>query len=211
MSTATLNGKPQRKQLSDQLDRLDSIIDCLADALPEAVRDAVHDGTKAALHQLIVETLTNPDTLAMIRQAMNTSLSPTPVVPLPVPVPKSPSLWSRGKSWVSEKLCHLREKLRSVRTKCQPLITPVREKLAEVKTVFSTAKGRVGRWLQHINILWQFKRMVAISVTVGAVVLTVSLLSHSTATVFASLGTTVSLLCVQLGLWCRKTVQRIVG
>ena len=35
--TATTNGKPQRKQLSDQIDRLDTIIDALADAPPEAV------------------------------------------------------------------------------------------------------------------------------------------------------------------------------
>ncbi|MCE9562625.1 MAG: hypothetical protein K8U57_11300 [Planctomycetes bacterium] len=33
-ATATMNGKPQRKQLADQLDRLDSIIDALAEGLP---------------------------------------------------------------------------------------------------------------------------------------------------------------------------------
>ena len=32
-ATTTTNGKP-RKQLSQQLDRMDGIIDCLADALP---------------------------------------------------------------------------------------------------------------------------------------------------------------------------------
>ena len=30
-ATASLNGKPQRKQLSDQIDRLDGILDCLAE------------------------------------------------------------------------------------------------------------------------------------------------------------------------------------
>jgi len=32
MTTATANGRPQHKQLGDQLDRLDSILDGLADA-----------------------------------------------------------------------------------------------------------------------------------------------------------------------------------
>ncbi|MFO0825298.1 MAG: hypothetical protein U0792_19615 [Gemmataceae bacterium] len=56
MSTTTLNGtalngntpvhaKPtQRKQLADQLDRLDEIIDGLAEGLPGAVTDAVREG-----------------------------------------------------------------------------------------------------------------------------------------------------------------------
>lgn len=42
-----ITGRPQRKQLSDQLDRLDGIIDCLADGLNEAVAGAVRDGTQA--------------------------------------------------------------------------------------------------------------------------------------------------------------------
>ena len=48
MSAPTVtNGKP-RKQLSDQLDRLDSIIDALAEGLPGAVTDACREGARAA-------------------------------------------------------------------------------------------------------------------------------------------------------------------
>ncbi len=47
--TATLNGRPPRKQLGDQLDRLDSILDVLADALPQAVADACKEGAKQAM------------------------------------------------------------------------------------------------------------------------------------------------------------------
>jgi hypothetical protein len=205
MSTATLNGKPQRKQLSDQLDRLDGIIDALADALPEAVRDAVHDGTKTALHQLIVETLTNPSTLAMIRQAVNAG---QPQLPTNV-VPQTPSIWNRGKNWLGEKLNAMRVKLRSLREKCQPLVVPLRAKLAEASSSLMTAKARVGSWLSHINILWKFKRILAVSLAVGTLVLSVSLFSHSTATVLASIGTTISLVCVQLGLLFQRTARRI--
>ena len=48
-ATVTANGKP-RKQLSEQLDRMDTIIDALADALPEAVTDAVREGAVGVTH-----------------------------------------------------------------------------------------------------------------------------------------------------------------
>jgi hypothetical protein len=45
---ATTNAKPPRKQLSDQLDRLDSILDGLGDGLNGAVADAAREGSLAA-------------------------------------------------------------------------------------------------------------------------------------------------------------------
>ncbi|MCE9561844.1 MAG: hypothetical protein K8U57_07300 [Planctomycetes bacterium] len=56
-ATSTLNGKPQRKQLGDQLDRLDSIIDALAEGLPGAVADACRDGARLAVKDAIIEIL----------------------------------------------------------------------------------------------------------------------------------------------------------
>ena len=47
MSTATANGRPQRKQLSDQLDRLDAILDVLAEGLPGAVGEWRDRGDEA--------------------------------------------------------------------------------------------------------------------------------------------------------------------
>ena len=48
-ATATTNGRLPRKQLGDQLDRLDSILDGLSDALNEAVADAAREGARAAV------------------------------------------------------------------------------------------------------------------------------------------------------------------
>ena len=48
-----VNGRPQRKQLSEQLDRLDSIIDGLCDGLPEAVAAAAREGTRVAVKDAI--------------------------------------------------------------------------------------------------------------------------------------------------------------
>ena len=79
MAVGSLNGRPPRKQLSDQLNRLDGILDTLADGLPEAVGDAVRTGTQAALQQLLIETLTNPDTLALLRAALAPSVAAQPL------------------------------------------------------------------------------------------------------------------------------------
>jgi hypothetical protein len=60
-ATATMtNGKP-RKQLSEQLDRLDSIIDVLAEGLPGAVTDACREGARAAVKDAIIEIVSTPN------------------------------------------------------------------------------------------------------------------------------------------------------
>lgn len=90
--TATLNGKPTRKQLSDQLDRLDGIIDILADALPQAVADACKEGAKQAVKEAVTELLANPD----VRNALIGSTAPNPVpVPVRVPGESQPSVWQK--------------------------------------------------------------------------------------------------------------------
>ena len=87
--TATLNGRPQRKQLADQLDRLDGILDVLADALPQAVADACREGARQAVKDAVLELLANPD--------VRTLLAP-PAPPPPPPVPPKPTWWQTLKS-----------------------------------------------------------------------------------------------------------------
>ena len=65
-ATDTMNGKPQRKQLADQLDRLDGIIDALAAGLNQAVADAAREGTRLAVKDAIVEIMTNPELRALL-------------------------------------------------------------------------------------------------------------------------------------------------
>ena len=67
--TPTMNGKAPRKQLSDQLNRLDGIIDTLSEGLNQAVVDASREGARAAVREVLVELLTNPDLLATMRPA----------------------------------------------------------------------------------------------------------------------------------------------
>ncbi len=86
--TATLNGRPPRKQLGDQLARLDSILDVLADALPAAVADACKEGAKQAMKEVVLELLTNPD----VRALLNTSV-PVPPPTQTVPTVTKPNWW----------------------------------------------------------------------------------------------------------------------
>ena len=93
MSTTATNGKPQRKQLADQLDRLDAMIDALAGGLNQAVADACRDGARAAVREVLRELIANPDLLAAVRPA------PAPVPAPPPsgepPAPAAPSFWGR--------------------------------------------------------------------------------------------------------------------
>ena len=95
--TATLNGRPPRKQLGDQLDRLDSILDVLADALPAAVADACKEGAKQAMKEVVLELLTNPDVRAML-----TGSVPTPPPTPAVPTVTKPNWWQTLKAKMAE-------------------------------------------------------------------------------------------------------------
>jgi hypothetical protein len=72
------NGLAKRKQLSDQLDRLDGIIDALADNLNEAVAQAAREATQAAVQQVFVALLTDPATQALVREATGPTGPPAP-------------------------------------------------------------------------------------------------------------------------------------
>jgi hypothetical protein len=89
--TATLNGRPPRKQLGDQLDRLDSILDVLADALPQAVADACKEGAKQAMKEVVLELLTNPDVRTLLAGGV-------PPPPPAKPAETKPNWWQTLKA-----------------------------------------------------------------------------------------------------------------
>src|SRR5580692_509468 len=93
-ASTTLNGRPQRKQLSDQLDRLDTIIDALAEALPGAVADACREGARAAVKDAIVEILTNAEF-----QSLLSKVRPEIVIPVPAPTPGQTSVSRKSNHW----------------------------------------------------------------------------------------------------------------
>lgn len=100
-ATPSTNGRPQRKQLGDQLDRLDSIIDALAEGLPGAVADACRDGARQAVKDVILELLTNPELRTLIAglatPAQAAAPEPTIAARASEPAPEKPTFWGRLK------------------------------------------------------------------------------------------------------------------
>ena len=57
----------RRKQLSEQVDRFEALLDGLAEGLNEAVADAAREGACAAVREVLTTLLTDPEVLAAIR------------------------------------------------------------------------------------------------------------------------------------------------
>src|SRR5439155_3411781 len=88
--TTLINGRPERKQLSEQLDRLDSILDGLSGALNEAVADAAKEGVREAVTSAVIELLTNNDLKAALHQATAPERE------------SKPSFWARLKAKINQ-------------------------------------------------------------------------------------------------------------
>ncbi len=97
MTHAIHNGRPHapgqpRRQLGDQLDRFDQILDGLAEGLQGAITDAAREGARLAVADTIREILTNPDLRAAVQ-----GLGPTPAATAPPPA-ATRSAWARLKA-----------------------------------------------------------------------------------------------------------------
>src|SRR5262249_17330395 len=77
MSTTSINGRP-RKQLAEQIDRLEQAVSGLGDGLRQAVREATAQAVQEAVQGLVVELLTNPDLAAGLRASVG---GPAPAAP----------------------------------------------------------------------------------------------------------------------------------
>ncbi len=197
MSTTTLNGKPQRKQLTDQLDRLDNMIDLLAEGLPAAVADACREGARAAIKDAILEVMTNPELRALIVTPPATSSSTvheTP--PASSPKPAAPSLWSRLKSKVNA-------------AKAAVIGAVVHAKNAVVSRCHAVrdaikAVGLAGGEAVHV------RKISVTALAVGIVVgITCLIVPEEVAAIIGGLGAAGTAVGVQVGCWLRRAVSRI--
>src|SRR5438045_3857187 len=127
-TTATSNNsKPERKQLSEQIDRLDAILDGLSDALEKAVGDAAREGTRLALQDAIVEILTDPILRTRLYQASAPASPPEPVAQ-----ECRPSFWQRLRSGIRS----------AVQTATQTLTTAVAPTIIHAKSPLQTVVAR---------------------------------------------------------------------
>ena len=153
MNAATIpNAKAPRKQLSDQLDRLDSILDVLGEGLNGAVAEAAREGTRLAIRDAIVEILTD----ATLRSKLhNATASETPAEP--VHANEKPGLWNRLKSYTkqatesvsrlaSSAVTAAKEKASALGRKAAEAVQSIRD-LGTLKTTVLVAALTVGRGL----------------------------------------------------------------
>ena len=190
MTATTTNGKPQRKPLADQIDRLDGILDGLADALNGAVADAAREGARLAVKEAILEVLASPELRGLLAR-------PQPAPPTTAPAPVTvPGVWARLKA----RLAALRVRAAEA---VKPAVHAAAEKCRQAGPALTTARSLLG-------VAWRFKRVALTGLGVGLVTTAASYLApHPVSAALTGVGGTLSALALQGGLWVRATAKRL--
>ncbi len=193
-ATACTNGKPQRRQLADQLDRLDAIIDALAEGLNGAVADACREGTRLAVKDAIVEILTSPELRAMlVPQALPV---PAPKTPDTLPEPKKSGLWSRIKA----KVAAARTAVAGVLVKTKAAVAA---KVAGVTAAVAAAGTAAGESLP-------VRRALGVALGAGLLIgLVCYQLPESASAAVAGVGAACTTVAVQMGTWLKRAARRL--
>ena len=185
MSATMTNGRP-RKQLSEQLDRLDLILDCLADGLNQAVADAAREGTRLAVKDAILEILTNPELRAAVRAAGG-DITPQPV---------RPNLWAR-----------LKAKAAAAKALVVAAVTPV---VAVVADRGRAAVDAVVASARAVATTWHLRKLLLVGLGAGAATAAVAYLApHALAAAAAGVGGAVTAVGVQVAARVRRSVQSL--
>jgi hypothetical protein len=189
--TATMNGKPQRKQLSDQLDRLDGIIDALAEALPAAVADSCKEGARAAVKDAIIEIISNPELRALLAPMRP---EPTPVIVTP-PEPPKPSLWGRLKA----KIAAARDMLTGAAGKVKAAVTSRYKAASDTVVAVGRATGET----------LPVRRVLLVGLGIGLVVgLACLVMPQTAAAAVGAVSATLTAVAVQTGNWLKRAARR---
>jgi hypothetical protein len=101
--TMTLgNDRVQRKNLSDQLDRLDSILDALSDGLNQAVASTVEEAVGKAVQVAVKEVLSNTELLRLLRSQTAAPAHPQAQRPRPLTLKEIlANAWERSRAGLS--------------------------------------------------------------------------------------------------------------
>ena len=214
MTTTThTNGKPHRKQLSDQLDRLDRIIDVMVDDLPEAMATATRDGTRQAIRDVLTEVLADPDVLARLRTTL-LSVSPPPFPPTPsvekiVATPESkPNRFARFKSAVRSGYQNVVAEVKAVTTPANAFVARTKQRVATAVTHLATTAAHVTTAARVLNATLPLSRflVVALAVCVAAAV-TSYLLPHAVSAILTGVGGAGTTVVLQVGVWLRRSAR----
>jgi hypothetical protein len=185
--------KKSRKTLSDQIDRLDSLIAGLPDGLNEAVASALKEATatavQEAVRQALLEVLTNPDILTLMGGVTPMQQAPT-LTEGPTDEPKGrPGLYERVGAWAGQRVA-------AARSACAKVAAAGRRGLS----------GLAARLLP----LWQYRRQLLAVLGLGAVVgVAVYLAGPWMATLLAGTVAAGSALAVRARLWLKRLATQL--
>jgi hypothetical protein len=190
-ATTTTNGRPQRKQLADQLDRLDNVIDGLCVGLPQAVADATREGARQAVRDVILEVMTNADLRAMIAGMAPVLPSAAPPFP-PTFEPAAPteprvSIWTR-----------LKMKLVAAKT--------------AVAERYRATKAAVTTMTRTLAAVMPLRQILLVAAVVGVFVGLVSYVCpHGLSAIVSAIGGAIAAVAAQIGRWVHRNVLGFVG
>jgi hypothetical protein len=177
-------GTQQRKQQSDQLDRLDSILDALSEGLNGAVADAAREGTRLAVKDAIIEIMTDPTLRNRLHEAT-----------APEPAPKT-GLWA----WAKAKTGQAVAAVSGAASKLLDSAARSGQRLAGVAARGVRALQGLGRW----------KNLALVGLGVGvAVGLATFLAPHAVAAAVSGLSGAVAATAIHFRVWTRRTARAL--
>jgi hypothetical protein len=207
--TATMqshsNGRA-RKSLSDQIDRLDQILDGLSEGLNEAVATVVHEAVqiavKEAFHVVTRELLTHPDLLARLAKAgMPASAT--------LPNACSATLGVRIRERLTQLWHGVRAGTRVVNDACRRCVRFLRGRLLAAGQLL---RRGIVRCVARGRMLWQLKRRITIALGVGCTAAVIVWMTGPwLAPITTGLGGFFSTLAVQTGVRLRRLSQNLAS
>jgi hypothetical protein len=187
MTTATPNAKPLLKKLSDQLDRLNSVLDRLGDALNQAVANAAREGTRLAVKDSIVDIMTDPTLRTKAHQA---TTQETPVKPV---FANETGFWKRMTIYAGQAV-------ESVRYMASAAMSKVKDKVGMLRQT-------VAETIQSIRDLETLKTTALLVVLIGTVV---SLMApHAVSAALTGISSAIAVVAVRLGMWPARTRREV--
>ena len=189
MNSTTSNHRPQRKQLSDQLDRFEQILDGLSEGLNDAITDAARAGTRMAVKDAVIEILTD----AELRSKFRDMIGP---VPQTVSAPARNGFWS----WLKSGCVRMGQALGIVRTKVTEAAASGVRRLSE--SLAAADQRAVSK------ILGSMKRLLVVGLSAGGILAVLSyLMPHFLSATLSGFSGAVAAMTVQLGFWARRTFR----
>jgi hypothetical protein len=201
--TTTLNAPANerpRRTLNETIGQLDQLIEGLSTAIPETIRDTLQEQVGAAVsagvRTALVDLLSNPEVLALLRNA----LAPEPLMAVPV-TPARPPLFPGV----------LGTLLGATRAAGQWAWQQLKRAGQAVAGWACQAAHQLVALRQQLQALRQVRKPLLLALAIGGLAAAVALLApHWVAATLSGLGGLCVTLTVQLGLWLRRSLGGFV-